>query len=203
LILVALVAAFLLGTIPTGLLVVRALTGQDLRAKGSGNIGATNVVRAVGWGWGIATLLVDALKGAAVPLVLAHLDTANLIAWQIAAAALALAGNVFNPFLRFKGGKGVGTALGLTFAIAPQAASFGLVAFFIGFLATRIVSVGSLSAGLVFAVAAIVQYFRNAPHPPALWLGFCLVVSALVFVTHRANLRRLANGTETRLTRQK
>lgn len=199
----ALVVACLLGTIPTGLLVVRALKGIDLRTTGSGNIGATNVVRAVGWGWGIATLLIDAVKGAAIPLWLGAADIPNPMVWQLAAAVFAVLGNVFNPFLHFKGGKGVGTALGVTFAIAPLAASFGLVTFFAAFLTTRIVSVGSLAATTVFALTVAIQYFRSMPRPHWLWLGFCLSLCLLVFVTHRANIRRLLAGTETRLTRQK
>jgi glycerol-3-phosphate acyltransferase PlsY len=200
---VQLAAAYLLGTLPTGLVVVRLLRGIDLRTTGSGNIGATNVVRAMGWGWGIGTLLFDALKGALVPLWMAASHTPHLVPWQITAGLLSLAGNVFNPWLRFKGGKGVGTALGVTFAIAPTAALAGLVAFLAGFLATRIVSVGSLSAAVVFGVAAVIQYFRSQPRPHWLWLTFCVVLPALVFITHRGNIRRLLSGTETRLTRQK
>ncbi len=202
-IVLALIAAFLLGTLPTGLLVVRATRGIDLRRTGSGNIGATNVVRAAGWGWGIATLLFDALKGAAVPVFLAFGPAPASVSWQILAGLVAIAGNVFNPFLGFKGGKGVGTALGVTFAIAPMAALCGLLAFFVGFLPTRIVSVGSLSATAAFAVAAVWQYVRTEPRPYWLWLAFCVALPALVIVTHRANIRRLIAGTETRLTRQK
>jgi len=198
-----LITAYLLGTIPTGLIMVRLVRGIDLRATGSGNIGATNVVRAAGWGWGLTTLAIDALKGALVPVWMAQAPPPHLVSWQIAAGILALTGNVFNPFLRFKGGKGVGTALGIMAAIAPLPAAAGFVAFLAGFLSTRIVSVGSLSAGAVFGVAALVHYFWSETRPTSLWLAFCLVVSGLVFVTHRANLRRLLAGTETRLTRQK
>lgn len=199
----ALAAAFLLGTFPTGLLVVRALKGIDLRTTGSGNIGATNVVRAVGWGWGISTLLFDALKGAAVPLLLAYGPVPAGVPWQILAGLLALTGNILNPFLRFKGGKGVGTALGVTFAIAPTAALIGVAGFFAGFLPTRIVSVGSLSGCAAFAATALVQYLRTEPSPHWVWLAFCMTLPVLVVLTHRANIRRLMAGTETRLTRQK
>jgi glycerol-3-phosphate acyltransferase PlsY len=195
--------AWLLGTLPTGLLVVRLVRGTDLRKVGSGNIGATNVVRAAGWGWGIATLIFDAAKGALVPLWLAALHSEHTLIWQVAAGSLTLLGNTFNPFLGFKGGKGVGTAIGVTAAIAPVPMLSGLAGFLAGFLPTRIVSVGSLSAGVVFGLAATLSFLWSQPRPSGLWLGFCLAVTVLVFVTHRTNLRRLASGTESRLTRQK
>lgn len=195
--------AFFLGTLPTGLLVVRLVRGIDIRQVGSGNIGATNVVRAAGWGWGIGTLLFDALKGALVPWWLARVAAPDVLIWQIAAGALCLAGNIFNPWLRFRGGKGVGTSIGVAAALAPLPLFLGLVAFFIGFLSTRIVSVGSLSAGGVFGATAIVTYVTAQPRPPLLWLCFCLVVTGVVFFTHRANIRRLMAGSESRLTRQK
>lgn len=198
-----LVLAFLLGTVPTGLLVVRLVRGVDVRQVGSGNIGATNVVRAAGWSWGIATLVIDALKGALVPLWLAQVAPAGVLIWQMAAGALCLAGNIFNPFLHYRGGKGVGTSIGVAAALAPVPLLLGLVAFLLGFLSTRIVSVGSLSAGAVFGLSAVVLYVVRRPQPSLLWLGFCVAVSVLVFVTHKSNIRRLLSGTESRLTRQK
>jgi glycerol-3-phosphate acyltransferase PlsY len=197
--------AYLLGSIPTGLLVVRWARGVDVRASGSGNIGATNVVRAAGWGWGIATLLIDAAKGALVPLVLSGLEFPSdvvLLRWQIAAGVLALVGNIFNPWLRFRGGKGVGTAIGMTAVIAPLPCLWGLFAFAAAFAATRIVSVGSLSAGLVFALTAGVTYLRGRGSLSWEWLAFCGALAALVFFTHRGNIRRLISGTETRLTKR-
>jgi glycerol-3-phosphate acyltransferase PlsY len=203
---VALLAvAYLLGSVPTGLLVVRWARGVDVRASGSGNIGATNVVRAAGWGWGIVTLLLDAVKGALIPLVLTGLafpPDVVLLRWQIAAGVLALVGNIFNPWLRFRGGKGVGTAIGMTAVIAPVPCLWALIAFAAAFGATRIVSVGSLSAGLVFALAAGVVYLRGRGGISGEWLAFCGALAALVFFTHRANIRRLLAGRETRLTKR-
>jgi glycerol-3-phosphate acyltransferase PlsY len=202
---VLLVLAYALGTIPTGLLVVRWVRGVDVRTSGSGNIGATNVVRTAGWGWGLATLLLDAAKGALVPLILTGLEFPSgvvLLRWQIAAGVLALLGNIFNPWLRFRGGKGVGTAIGMTAVIAPISCLWALIAFAASFGATRIVSVGSLSAGLVFAVTALVIYLRGGGGSWE-WLAFCGALSALVFFTHRTNISRLLSGTETRLTKRK
>jgi len=199
-----LLAAFLLGTVPTGLWIVRAVRGTDVRSVGSGNIGATNVVRAAGWGWGIATLLIDAAKGAAVPLALTFvgLGPAALVRWQIAAGVLALAGNILNPFLNFRGGKGVGTAIGVATVIAPAPTGWGLLAFVVGFAATRIVSVGSLAAGTVFALSAAVIFARGEGRPVE-WLLFALGVGALIYYTHRRNLGRLLRGEEAPLTKSK
>jgi glycerol-3-phosphate acyltransferase PlsY len=199
-----LLLAYLLGAVPTGWLVVRLVAGRDVREVGSGNIGATNVVRAVGWGWGVATLLFDAAKGALTPVLLGHLaPPQQALVWQLAAGALSLLGNVFNPFLNWRGGKGVGTAIGIGAALAPLPLLAAVVAFALGLLASRIVSVGSLAGGAVFGLASVAVYFRSQPRPPGLWLGFCLAVVVMVFVTHRANIRRLLAGTESRLTRQK
>jgi len=197
--------AYLFGAIPTGLLVVRAVRGVDIRTQGSGNIGATNVVRVAGWGWGLGTLLFDALKGAAPLLALAWLDwsPAALVRWQIVAGALALAGNLLNPFLGFRGGKGVGTAIGIAAVIAPASFGWGLCAFALGFAATRIVSVGSLAAGAVFAATAGYYYLTGQPRPPTDWVVFCIAVGAMIFYTHRKNIGRLVRGEEARLTRSK
>lgn len=200
-----LVAAYLLGTVPTGLLVVRVVKDIDIRTQGSGNIGATNVVRVAGWGWGLFTLLIDALKGAAPLVALAWLDwsPAALVRWQIAAGVLALAGNVLNPFLGFRGGKGVGTAIGIAAVIAPAPFGWGLLAFAVGFASTRTVSVGSLSAGAVFAITACYGFLAGEPRPPVDWAVFCIAVGALIFYTHRKNIGRLLRGEEARLTRSK
>jgi glycerol-3-phosphate acyltransferase PlsY len=197
--------SFFLGAIPTGLIMVRLVKGIDIRTVGSGNIGATNVVRTAGWGWGIATLLIDAVKGALGPLAILTLglSSEHVVQWQIAAGVLALAGNLFNPFLHFKGGKGVGTALGVTFVLAPLQIILALFAFAVAVAITRIVSVGSLLAALVFSGTAAWVYLRSTPRPPTPWLIFCLALGILVFHTHRANLRRILNGTERRLTKEK
>jgi glycerol-3-phosphate acyltransferase PlsY len=200
-----LVLAFLLGTVPTGLWLVRCVRGTDVRDVGSGNIGATNVVRAAGWFWGIVTLVIDALKGAAVPLAMAWLDTAAgapLLRWQIAAGALTLAGNAFNPFLGFRGGKGVGTAIGIVAVVAAGPFGYALIAFAVSLAATRIVSVGSLIAALVFVATAVAGFVFRSPRPPWEWLGFCMLLGLMVFWTHRSNLKRIIQGTETRLTRR-
>jgi glycerol-3-phosphate acyltransferase PlsY len=201
---VPLVLAYILGAIPTGLVLVRWIRGVDIRTMGSGNIGATNVIRAAGWPLGVFTLVVDAIKGGAVPWYLAQTMPASLdlLLWQMAAGVLSLVANIFNPFLKFRGGKGVGTAIGVTAVIAPVPLALALAGFAVGYGLTRIVSVGSITAGAVFGASAAVIYFGSEIRPSILWLGFCLAVSALVFITHRANIKRLLAGQESRLTRQ-
>jgi glycerol-3-phosphate acyltransferase PlsY len=200
----ALAVAYVLGAIPTGLILVRWIRGTDIRTMGSGNIGATNVIRAAGWPLGVVTLVVDAIKGGLVPLYLAFVmpSSSDLLLWQIAAGTLSLLANIFNPFLKFRGGKGVGTAIGVTAVIAPYPLALALAAFGLGFGFSRIVSVGSLLAGTAFGLGATVIYYTGSIRPPALWLGFCLAVAALVLVTHRANIKRLIAGQESPLTRQ-
>jgi glycerol-3-phosphate acyltransferase PlsY len=200
----ALVLAYVLGAIPTGLILVRWIRGVDIRTVGSGNIGATNVIRAAGWPLGVFTLVFDAIKGGAVPWYLAQTMPASsdLLLWQIAAGVLSLVANIFNPFLKFRGGKGVGTAIGVTAVIAPVPLALALAGFAVGYGITRIVSVGSLTAGAVFGAVAALIYFASELRPPVLGVGFGLAVSALFFNTPRANNTRLLAGQESRLTRQ-
>lgn len=198
--------AFLTGCIPTGLLVVKWAKGIDIRQVGSGNIGATNVVRSVGWSWGIFTLLLDAAKAAAVLIAFIYIDPPlgdDLVRVQIAAGLLVLAGNIFNPFLKFRGGKGVGAGVGVTAVIAPVPLAWAIVAFAAGYGLTRVVSVGSIAAGVVIALAGSIQYWRQPNLLSPEWLGFCLLIGLVVLVTHRSNLKRILQGTETRLTKGK
>lgn len=201
-----LILSFLTGCIPTGLLVVRFAGGVDIRQIGSGNIGATNVVRSVGWTWGIFTLVLDAAKAAAILLAFTYVDTpleTDLVRWQIGAGLLVMSGNIFNPFLKFRGGKGVGAGVGITAVIAPLPLVWAVAAFVAGYGLSRVVSVGSIAAGIAIAVVGAVQY-RSRPelYSPE-WLGFCLLIGVVVLVTHRSNIKRLLQGTETRLTNPK
>lgn len=198
--------AYFSGCIPTGLLVARWAKGIDIRQVGSGNIGATNVVRSVGWTWGIFTLLLDAAKAAAVLFAFNYIDPplgAELIRWQIAAGLLVMAGNIFNPFLKFRGGKGVGAGMGVTAVIAPLPLAWAMAAFAAGYGPTRMVSVGSISAGIAIAVAGSIHYWTQPNLLSPEWLGFCLLIGLVVLITHRSNIKRLLQGTETRLTKGK
>lgn len=189
------VGAFLLGGVPFGLLIGKA-RGVDLRSVGSGNIGATNVARNLGMRWGVLCLLLDAVKGS-VPLIVARAvlePTAPNVQWVIGGTMVAaVCGHMFTPYLLFRGGKGVATALGVVLAVCPWA---GLVAglLYVGLYAVlRISSVGSMaltvSAPLAMALLGV----------PREQLYAVLVIAVLIVIKHIPNLRRLARGEEGRV----
>lgn len=194
--------AYLLGSVPFGYLVVRAKGAGDVRSAGSGGTGATNVTRSAGRMAGILTLLLDAAKGAAAVLLARLLLTEGFgVNWWVAAAALlAVLGHVFPVWLRFRGGKGVATGLGVFLSLAPLAVLAVLPVFVSVVLATRYVSLGSITAAaaLPFAVRLIgsdpAQPSHLAPLTAAATVG-----GAIVIIMHRANIGRLLRGEENRL----
>ena len=193
--------AYLLGSIPFGYLLVRIFLKQDIRATGSGNIGATNVARSGAKGLGIATLLLDAGKayaGVAIAQILAtHALGGNVVEVfeiEVAAAVAAICGHVFPVWLGFKGGKGVASALGVFLALDWRAALATLAVFVVIFAFTRYVSLASVLAAGTFPVFGL--HFV-AEHTPVVWFGF-LFIPALVIVKHEGNIRRLLRGTESR-----
>jgi acyl phosphate:glycerol-3-phosphate acyltransferase len=181
--------AYLLGSVPTGYL-MGILKGVDVRTAGSGNIGATNVARLVGKRQGILTLAADAAKGftpvfAAVQLGLAPSAAAL-------AGTAAFLGHLYPVFLKFQGGKGVATALGVFVGLAPLATLVLIVIFAAVVLASRIVSLSSMVAALAGPVA--LWFFS---YPPAV-VGLSALIASMIILRHRANLRRLLAGTEPR-----
>ena len=182
--------AYLAGSIPFGVVVARA-KGIDLRQVGSGNIGATNVARALGKGWAIAVLLGDAAKGF-VPLWLGR--RLGFPAATIALAGLAaIVGHMFTLFLRGRGGKGVATSLGVALALSPLAALLGFAVYLALFAATRLSSLGSLLGVWTFSL-----FFTFHDAPPAPLVGLALGGAALVTLRHRQNIGRLVRGEEKR-----
>jgi acyl phosphate:glycerol-3-phosphate acyltransferase len=178
---------FAIGSIPTGIIVARA-RGVDLRKVGSGNIGATNVGRALGKGWAIFVLVFDALKGYA-PAALAE-------EWlpPMAVAAVALAavlGHMFSVFLKGRGGKGVATSLGAALALAPLAALVSAGVYVLLYAAFRISSVGSLVGIAAFPLALYLTGDQERAH-----YLFAAAIAVLVISRHRENLRRLVRGEE-------
>lgn len=189
----ALLIAYLLGAVPFGLILVRLSTGRDVRQSGSGNIGATNVLRTTGRIWGVATLLLDALKGAAGVLIARHLLQVDETTVFFAGLAAVL-GHCFPVYLRFHGGKGVATCLGVFLVLSPLAL-LPTVGVFLGMaLITRTVSIGSVSAALAFPAAVIWLDPVTVPQLVAI-----LCCSAAVIYRHRSNIVRIVQGRENRL----
>ncbi|MCU0784687.1 MAG: glycerol-3-phosphate 1-O-acyltransferase PlsY [Verrucomicrobia bacterium] len=205
------VAAYLLGSIPTGYLVVAKARGLDIRTAGSGNIGATNVFRILGKPAGICVLLLDALKGfGAVALILNYYHDLNeflprmfpveaiafpevRLGYAILAGACAVVGHNYTCWIGFKGGKGIATSAGVYFALAPLAASIALGVWILLFVVSRYVSIASIAAAVALPTA--VWFTTNS-----LCLGvFTTALGALAVYKHKANIQRLLAGTENRV----
>jgi glycerol-3-phosphate acyltransferase PlsY len=187
---VALAAAYLIGAIPFGFLVVKWKTGADVRASGSGNIGATNVLRTTGRAAGIVTLLLDIVKGFCAVWLADKLTSGN-IHWMSAAALAVMAGHAFPVFLKFKGGKAVASFIGAYLYLAPIALAAVLVVWIAAVAYSRYVSLGSILAAGMFPLAVwlIVQ-------PPLSLEGASIVSGAFIVYRHRANIARIRAGTE-------
>jgi len=182
------VVAFLVGSIPFGVVVGRALFHTDIRHSGSGNIGAANALRTFGIPGAIAVLLLDSLKGFAPTMAVIWLAVPIIGAAEVAGLA-ALVGHCYSPWLGWRGGKGVATHLGVVFALSWESGLAFMAAFIIATAPTGYSSVGSLTATVVAALA--LWYFAG---PAALCYG--LVAGALIFWRHRENIARLRAGTE-------
>jgi len=186
-----LVVVYLIGSIPVGFLISRIAGGGDIRAKGSGNIGATNVLRTMGPGPAIATLLGDILKGYVAVRVAEVFGPQP--GWGAAGAVLAIVGNCWPVFLRFKGGKGVATGLGAFLALAPKAIVPALVVWLVLAAAFRYVSLASI-VGCVVMVLGV--WLFGYPH---VYVGAAACAAVLIVWRHHANVKRLLLGTESRL----
>ncbi len=192
--------AYLLGSIPFGYILVRIFRGEDVRAIGSGNIGATNVARKAP-GLGLLTLVLDAIKGFAAVmmgmLVASHsgADERHIYLFAAFAAICAILGHIFPVWLKFKGGKGVATGVGSFLALAPKAVLIALVIFAAVVIAFRYVSLGSILGAAAFPVFAwLLNGEKNSPGV----LAAMITASALIILKHHANIRRLLAGTENR-----
>ncbi|HEV3154930.1 MAG TPA: glycerol-3-phosphate 1-O-acyltransferase PlsY [Candidatus Baltobacteraceae bacterium] len=184
----AAILSFLLGSIPWGVVISRAFYRRDIRQAGSGNIGAMNALRSLGKRGAVAVLLLDAAKGVIPPaLVLAYFHDARLAS---IAAALAVLGHCFSPWLNFKGGKGVATSFGAIFALSWPAGLVAVAGWLAGALTTTYSSVGSMT-GSVLAAIALWFFTHNA------WMtGYGVFAAILIFYTHRENIERLRAGRE-------
>jgi glycerol-3-phosphate acyltransferase PlsY len=201
----ALLASYLLGAIPTGYLAGRLLKGVDIRTLGSGNVGATNVLRNLGAKAGAAVLAIDMAKGLLAVILVPRLLGLAPNHWDTLACGLvAVLGHDYTCFVGFKGGKGVATSAGLLLGLEPVATVLALLVFILAILASRMVSLGSLLAGL--ALPFFIFLFPTSggeigTHHLALYLAIFLV--ALLWIKHIPNIKRILAGTENRLGAQK
>ncbi|MGD0425647.1 MAG: glycerol-3-phosphate 1-O-acyltransferase PlsY [Candidatus Acidiferrales bacterium] len=191
------VVAYLLGSIPFGLLIVKAQGGPDIREIGSGNIGAANVTREAGRVAGILTLLLDAGKGYLAVWLAAHYTSGN-IRWMMVAAVSAVVGHMFPIWLGFKGGKGVATGLGVFLPICWQAVAAGIVLWLLVVIFWRYSSLGSISAAVALPLFVYLLYAPGHAPPEFVTFG-TVVISVLVLIKHRPNIARLVAGEEPRL----
>ncbi len=194
----ALILAYLLGSIPFGFLIVKLRSGADIRETGSGGTGATNVSRKAGKGAGIITLLLDALKGVAAVLIARWLTGESGTSWVVAGAAvLAVAGHCFPVWLKFKAGKGVATGLGVFVAIVPFSVLAAFVVFALIFWRTRFVSLGSIAAAAVVPLWTLVQHTLISPLTDFVPIMSALcAASAIIIAKHHENIQRLMAGSE-------
>ncbi|MBX9783761.1 MAG: glycerol-3-phosphate 1-O-acyltransferase PlsY [Chitinophagaceae bacterium] len=202
--LLLMIAAYLLGSIPTALWVSKLFFGIDIREHGSKNMGASNTFRVLGAGWGIFVLIVDMAKAmAAVQLAkYVHADDwlgSEKIFWQVMMGLAAVAGHIFPLFAGFRGGKGVACLFGMVLAIQPWTAVISVIAFLAVVIITRYISLGSLIAVIVFAGCVLFAVKEENLY----FKGFAIVSAVLVFVLHASNIRRLIKGTENKISFKK
>ena len=186
----ALVAAYLIGAIPFGFLLVKWKTGSDIRASGSGNTGATNVLRTTGWKTGTATLVLDIAKGYLAVRLAGYLTDGSLT-WMAGAALAVMAGHAFPVFLRGKGGKAVASFTGAFLYLTPLPLAATAVVFVVMVAATRHISVGSVAGAGAFPLAVWM-----ISHPPLPVMLAAIASGVFIIYRHRDNLQRLRAGTE-------
>lgn len=185
------VFAYILGSVPTGLWLGLRLKKVDIRDHGSKNIGATNTLRVLGKGLGAVALICDMAKGA-IPVLLAQYQSQTEYVPLVCGLA-AILGHTFSLFLKFKGGKGVATSAGVFFALTPVPMAAALSAFLLTFAVSRMVSLGSIVAATVFAIAIWIL-----PHDIVL-RGIGTLVAAIVVFRHRDNIKRILSGSENKI----
>lgn len=207
------ILAYLVGSIPTSILITRGVKGIDIRQHGSGNAGGTNVFRVLGWKYGVLTIILDALKGAVAVILIARLYLGNFpfpnatpfddfTLVQIIAGLVAVVGHIWTIFAGFKGGKGIATSLGFLIAIITVDMFIALGVFFLVVTVSRYVSLGSILAAISVPLILIIR--ENIFHVEISGyhtiLPFAILLALLVIYTHRANVGRLLNGSESRIT---
>lgn len=196
-----LVLAYFTGSIPTAYLAAKQVRGIDIREHGSGNVGATNVFRTVGKGWGSAVLIIDIFKGWLASFVLAHLSHAfpelSRPLVQIFFGAAAVAGHTWTPWLGFKGGKGIAASAGALLGVFPQAALIAFAIWGAVFRASGYVSLASIIAVGSFPLLLIL-FYRTIDSFPTILIASLMLAAGLIY-NHKANIQRLRRGEEPRV----
>ncbi len=212
---IVILLSYIVGSIPTSIMLSKWGHGFDIRTKGSGNAGGTNVFRVLGWKSGLLVTLVDIGKGVAVTVLIARLfwdptlpfynktpfDDFTVI--QMICGAAAVIGHIWTVFAGFKGGKGIATGAGMLIGIAPTEFAISVSVFMIVFWAYKYVSLGSISAAVAFPVSLFVRYniLGDEIHSYRTLIVFSLSVAVLLVYSHRQNIKRLIEGTEKKITR--
>lgn len=206
--------SYLLGSVPTGVWISRVFFGFDIRAKGSGNMGSTNIFRVLGWKWGLIVQVVDILKGLSAVLFVSHMFGGEMpfnnrtpfedeTVIKLIAGAAAVLGHIFSLFVNFRGGKGINTAAGMLVALAPIDVGIAAAGFLIAVVISGYISLGSIIAAITIPLAMIFRYnilHDNIPGYHTI-VYFAAAIALVVLYTHRANIRRLASGTENRFSK--
>jgi glycerol-3-phosphate acyltransferase PlsY len=192
-----LILAYLIGSIPTSVWIGKYFHGIDVREHGSGNAGATNTIRVLGWKTGIPVLLFDVGKGflaVSLPVIFDLVETGSsqMINIQIITGSVAIIGHVFPVYSGFRGGKGVASTVGVLLAIAPLVTLSCLGVFLIVFLITGYVSLSSISFGIMFPIFLILVF-----ETPSVWFkAFSIIIASALIITHKKNISRLLKGEE-------
>ena len=204
--------SYLIGSIPTSIIVTQIIRGVDIRNYGSGNAGGTNVIRVLGWGPGVFVIIIDALKGFVAAVVISrlfygHFPLANATPFsdftvvQIIAGISAILGHTWTVFAGFKGGKGIATAGGMLLGIAPVEVGIAFGVFAIVVVSSRYVSLGSVSAAIAFPLAMFIRanVFDVTTRYYHTMIFFSIFISSFLIYNHRANIIRLLRGQEHRM----
>lgn len=208
------IASYLLGSIPTAIIISKKFFGFDIRTKGSGNMGSTNAFRILGWKWGLFVQIVDILKGYLAVVLIAGVIGQGLIfpnttmfehitLLKLLGGIFAVIGHIWSVFAGFKGGKGVNTAAGMLIGLAPYDVLIALALFAITVIFSGYISLGSIMAAFSIPSSMIVRYNIFGANIPGygVLVYFALGLMVLVVFTHRANIKRLLNGNENKFTK--
>jgi len=190
--LVLVLCAYLLGSLPTALLVVRLMTGEDVRRKGSGNIGGTNALRAAGWKAGVAVTVIDVAKGALAVWLMQRYNPES--GWVAAAMLAAVAGHCYPVWLKFRGGKGVAAGFGAFLVIEPLSALAILVVWFLVLVISRWVALASMVGSAVFPLA-----LKLIGEPDMVTLVSVSAAAVLIIFRHSSNIRNMLTGEEVKI----